>query len=106
MEGLHLAANEPGGTSYPVFSNFPVPVAGKTGTAERPPNPDQSWYVVMAPYPKPRYVVAVTVEAGGFGADSAAPAACKILSTLMNVRKKGACSGTAGASAAKIAKAN
>jgi penicillin-binding protein 2 len=106
MEGLHMAANQAGGTSYPVFSNFPVPVAGKTGTAERPPNPDQSWYVVMAPYPNPRYVVSVTVESGGFGADAAAPAACKILSTLLNVRKKGACAGAAGVAAAKIAKAN
>ena len=105
MEGLHDAADAPGGTSYPVFSNFPVQVAGKTGTAERPPNPDQSWYSVLAPYPNPRYVVTVTVEQGGFGADSAAPAACKILSTLLNVHKKGACTGNA-TDTAKIAKAN
>ncbi len=34
---------------------------------------DQSWYVALAPYPNPKYVVAVTDEAGGFGADTAAP---------------------------------
>ena len=32
------------------------PVAGKTGTAQRPPHADQSWYVVLAPYPNPRIV--------------------------------------------------
>ena len=35
MTGLTRAATEPGGTSYPVFGNFPFPVAGKTGTAQR-----------------------------------------------------------------------
>ncbi|HWB69870.1 MAG TPA: penicillin-binding protein 2 [Solirubrobacterales bacterium] len=79
LEGLHEAAQSPGGTSYGVFGGFPVPVAGKTGTAQRPPNPDQSWYVVLAPYPNPRIVTAVTIEQGGFGAWSAAPAALNIL---------------------------
>jgi penicillin-binding protein 2 len=80
LAGLHGAAQSPGGTSYGVFGGFPVPVAGKTGTAERPPYADQSWYVVLAPYPDPEIVVAVTFEEGGFGADTAAPAALQILS--------------------------
>jgi penicillin-binding protein 2 len=85
LDGLHGAAQEPGGTSYSVFGGYPVEVAGKTGTAERPPHGDQSWYVVMAPYPDPKYVVAVTVEEGGFGVDSAAPAAQQILNQLLHV---------------------
>jgi penicillin-binding protein 2 len=80
LAGLHDAAQSPGGTSYGVFGGFPVPVGGKTGTAERPPYADQSWYVVLAPYPEPEIVVAVTFEQGGFGADTAAPAALQILS--------------------------
>jgi penicillin-binding protein 2 len=80
LAGLHDAAQSPGGTSYAVFGGFPVDVAGKTGTAERPPYGDQSWYVVLAPYPDPEIVVAVTFEEGGFGADTAAPAALQILS--------------------------
>ncbi|MBW8058733.1 MAG: penicillin-binding protein 2 [Solirubrobacterales bacterium] len=80
LAGLHDAAQSPGGTSYGVFGGFPVPVAGKTGTAERPPHADQSWYVVLAPYPNPEIVVAVTFEQGGFGSDTAAPAALRILS--------------------------
>lgn len=87
MRGLHEAAQMPGGTSYPVFSGFPVQIAGKTGTAETGTNgEDQSWYVSLAPYPNPRYVVAVTIEKGGFGAETAAPAARMILAKLLKQR--------------------
>jgi penicillin-binding protein 2 len=79
LEGLHDAAQNGGGTSFDVFGNFSIPVAGKTGTAQRPPHLDQSWYGVLAPYPNPRIVTFVTMEEGGFGAESAAPAAKKIL---------------------------
>ena len=79
LEGLHDAAQNGAGTSFEVFGNFPIPVAGKTGTAQRPPHLDQSWYGVLAPYPNPRIVTFVTMEEGGFGAESAAPAARKIL---------------------------
>jgi penicillin-binding protein 2 len=85
MDGLHAAAMEPGGTSYPVFGGFPVEIAGKTGTAERGLyEEDQSWYVAVAPYPDPEIVVAVTIEEGGFGADAAAPAASQILGTYFD----------------------
>ena len=81
MGGLTDAAMEPEGTSYPVFGGqgFPIEVAGKTGTAERPPNPDQSWYVALAPADDPQVVVAFTFEGGGFGADTAAPATRALL---------------------------
>jgi penicillin-binding protein 2 len=79
LEGLHDAAQNGAGTSFEVFGDFPIPVAGKTGTAQRPPHLDQSWYGVLAPYPNPRIVTFVTMEEGGFGAESAAPAARKIL---------------------------
>ncbi|HEY5976376.1 MAG TPA: penicillin-binding protein 2 [Solirubrobacterales bacterium] len=79
MEGLHDAAQSGAGTSYDIFGGFPIEVAGKTGTAERPPNPDQSWFAVLAPYPDPEIVTVVTFEEGGFGADTAAPAAKSIL---------------------------
>ena len=84
LEGLHAAAQEPSGTSYDVFADFPVPMAGKTGTAERPPMGDQSWYVSLAPYPNPNIVVATTIEQGGFGVESAAPAAKQILEAYYN----------------------
>jgi penicillin-binding protein 2 len=89
LEGLHDATSAPGGTSTPVFQNFPIPIAGKTGTAQHNGRPDQSWYVALAPYPNPRYVVAVTDEAGGFGADTAAPMTRRILASLFDVKETG-----------------
>ena len=77
---------EPGGTSYPVFGGFPVEIAGKTGTAERPPHGDQSWYVALAPAKDPEIVVAATIEEGGFGADAAAPAVRQILENYFDVK--------------------
>lgn len=88
MEGLHDAAQAPGGTSYKVFGGFPVKIAGKTGTAERPPHGDQAWYVALAPYPNPEIAVATTVEQGGFGADTAAPLALAILSSYFHKEAK------------------
>jgi penicillin-binding protein 2 len=79
LEGLHDAAQNGAGTSCDVFCTFPIPVAGKTGTAQRTGHADQSWYGVLAPYPNPRIVTFVTMEEGGFGVESAAPAARKIL---------------------------
>jgi penicillin-binding protein 2 len=90
LEGLHEAAQAPGGTSYAVFGGFPVQVAGKTGTAQRTGHADQSWYIVLAPYPNPRIVTAVTIEEGGFGAESAAPAALQILEAYFNKHATGA----------------
>jgi penicillin-binding protein 2 len=82
MDGLHLAASAPGGTSTGVFAGWPhdrFPVFGKTGTAETSKG-DQSWYVAYVPSPVKPIVVAVTVERGGFGAEAAAPAARQLLS--------------------------
>jgi penicillin-binding protein 2 len=95
MRGLFEAANNNGGTSKGVFDNgWPrsrFPIFGKTGTAERPPNGDQSWYVAYSydrnPDTKP-IVVICTVENGGFGADSAAPAARLILSKWFGVQAR------------------
>jgi penicillin-binding protein 2 len=97
MGGLRAAANDPGGTSAPVFEGFPITVAGKTGTAERGPQGDQSWYVAVAPYNDPRVAVAVTIERGGFGAEAAAPAARRILAAYFGVKGKKAL-GKAGSS--------
>jgi penicillin-binding protein 2 len=89
LDGLRGAASAPGGTSTPVFATFPVAIAGKTGTAEKGAGrADQSWYIALAPWPDPKYVVAVTDEAGGFGADTAAPMARRILAELFNVHEE------------------
>ncbi|MGZ8666595.1 MAG: penicillin-binding protein 2 [Solirubrobacterales bacterium] len=87
LAGLHAAAQEPGGTSYGVFGGFPVDIAGKTGTAERGLTvEDQSWYAALAPYPDPEIVVVATLERGGFGAESAAPAVQEMLTEYFDVK--------------------
>jgi penicillin-binding protein 2 len=82
------------------MGGFPIPVAGKTGTAERGEgNEDQSWYSAVAPYDDPEIVVTVTVEHGGFGVESAAPIARSILEQYFDLDAGGA-SGEEAASAA------
>lgn len=88
LSGLRAAANDPGGTSAPVFAGFPITVAGKTGTAQRGNQGDQSWYGAVAPYSDPRIVVVATVEQGGFGAEAAAPAARRILAAYFGIKGK------------------
>jgi penicillin-binding protein 2 len=85
-DGLRAAAMDPGGTSADVFSGFPYTVYGKTGTAERGLEPDQSWYACYVDDPIKPIVVVVTVEKGGFGAEAAAPAARLILSKWFGVK--------------------
>jgi penicillin-binding protein 2 len=82
LEGLHAAAQEGEGTAAGVFGGFPIEIAGKTGTAERPGHGDQSWFAALSPYPNPRIVTIATVEEGGFGAESAAPAVLDILEAI------------------------
>jgi len=80
LQGLRGAAL-PGGTSGDVFAGVDLEVYGKTGTAERGLDPDQSWYVAYVPNESRPIVVVTTIEKGGFGAETAAPAACRILTT-------------------------
>jgi penicillin-binding protein 2 len=94
MDGLHAAASSPGGTSFDVWNGWDqnrFPIFGKTGTAQRPPHPDQSWYVAYSYDGSPNHrpiVVAVTLEGGGFGAEAAAPAARLIISKWFGVKGK------------------
>jgi penicillin-binding protein 2 len=89
MAGLHGAATAAGGTSADVFAGWdpdrrPL-LYGKTGTAERQPNPDQSWYACYVADPLKPIVVVTTIERGGFGAETAAPAARLILDQWFDV---------------------
>lgn len=82
--GLRDVASE-GGTAGDLFKNFPVHVAGKTGTAENAMGRDHGWFVAYAPYEKPRIVVVTIVEQGGFGASSAGPITRAVLAAFFNV---------------------
>lgn len=76
-----------GGTASNDFSGFPIPIAGKTGTAENSHGEDHGWFVAYGPFDDPRIAVAVIVEQGGFGASSAVPIAKKIFEAAFNINQ-------------------
>jgi penicillin-binding protein 2 len=91
MEGIHEAASQPGGTSAAVWTGWDQaqhPVYGKTGTAQHVGKEDQSWYMCYVGDPTRPIVIAVTVEQGGFGAETAAPIARLLASQWFGKPKK------------------
>ena len=84
QDGLWQATHGTDGTSTKVFGSFPIPIAGKTGTAQKDPSTDQrdqSWWCGYGPVESstpPELVVCALIENGGFGADAAAPAALQV----------------------------
>jgi len=87
LAGFEGALSDPKGTAYQAFQGFPfaqVPVAGKTGTAQVTNKGDTSLFVGMfgGTPDQPRYVVAVVVEQAGFGAQTAAPIARRIIESM------------------------
>jgi penicillin-binding protein 2 len=90
MEGLRRAAMESGGTSADVFAGLRgtgLTVYGKTGTVERVGQSDQAWYAAYVPHRTRPLVVVTTIEKGGFGAETAAPAACEIIADWFDLAK-------------------
>ncbi len=85
QNALHLAATTPSGTSYATFGDYPVQVAGKTGTAQVLGQSDYAWYASYAPANDPKYVVVVMIQQGGHGGVTAAPAARMIYDSLFHV---------------------
>ena len=80
------------GTGAGAFDSFPIPISGKTGTAQvfgRNPNgsakADTSWFASYGPSNKPRFVVVMMVSQGGFGASVSGVGTRKIYETLLGV---------------------
>jgi penicillin-binding protein 2 len=81
------------GTGARAFAGVPYEVAGKTGTAQvfslkgadykasgiKKELRDHALFIAFAPADKPKIALAVLVENGGFGAQSAAPIARMVL---------------------------
>ena len=72
------------GTGGFLFANYPIPIAGKSGTAETN-GIDNGWFIAYAPYDKPEIVVVVMFEHSGFGADSAAPVVKKMMDAYFHL---------------------
>jgi penicillin-binding protein 2 len=75
LGGLQDAVGKRGGTAIGAYSGFDLkafPIAGKTGTAEKPPQQDYSLFVAFGPVPEPKYSCAAVVEEGGYGRQAGA----------------------------------
>ena len=88
QNGLHDVTTY--GTAASSFRGFTIDIAGKTGTAENPHGRDHGWFVAYGPYSSPNIVVAVIVEQGGFGSQSAVPIGRKILEAAFGVNQPSA----------------
>ena len=93
QKGLWEATHLPFGTSYPVFGNFPVSIAGKTGTAEKIVSlpgyvglKNQSWWCGYGPTSDAKLVVCAVIENGGHGGTAAAPAAAQVFASYFHVK--------------------
>lgn len=85
--------NQERGTARGAFKNFGPNVelvGGKTGTGEIIKNDerfrqvDDALFVGVAPINRPKWVVSVIIERGGFGGEVAAPVARQVLQFLLN----------------------
>jgi penicillin-binding protein A len=64
-----------------------VEVAGKTGTAQTPDEPDHNWFIGFAPADDPSIAVAVFVKnGGGTGGDVSAPIAREVMAAYLSGR--------------------
>ncbi|MCL6592501.1 MAG: penicillin-binding protein 2 [Alicyclobacillus sp.] len=89
QQGMFEAVNSPEGTAYGVFNNDPYQAAGKTGTAQIVENGqklDNSVFVGYAPYNNPEIAICVMLPGAGYGAESAAPLAEKIMNVYFQER--------------------
>jgi penicillin-binding protein 2 len=59
-------------------------IAGKTGTAQNPRGADHAWFVGYAPTEAPTVAVAVLVEHGGHGGETAAPIAEQVIRAALH----------------------
>lgn len=75
-----------GGTAYSVFRDFPISVAGKTGTAQWNLSKDpHGWFVSFAPYEDPEIAVVVFIEQAGSGGTTGGPVAKAIFESYFGL---------------------
>ncbi len=93
QQGLFEGTHDSSGTSYGVFGSFPVPIAGKTGTAQKvvqlpgyTHEQSQSWWCGYGPASDAKLVVCAVIENGGEGGAAAAPAAERVFARFFNVQ--------------------
>jgi penicillin-binding protein 2 len=109
--GMRMAASDPNGTLNYSFSflNYPIAVAGKTGTAEycddvanargvcKPGEwPAHGWTVAYAPYDNPEIAIIAFLYNAGEGGRVAAPTVKAIMSAYFELKAVDAAQGLSG----------
>jgi penicillin-binding protein 2 len=97
--GTRMAVTEPRGTLQREFQDFPIAVAGKTGTAEYCDDvaraadrcqfgswPTHSWTLAYAPYEDPEIIVMAFAYNGGEGASVAAPIVSRVIRAYFELK--------------------
>lgn len=97
--GTRLAVADPQGTLHKVFLDFPIAVAGKTGTAEYCDDvankagrcqfgswPTHAWTLAYAPYDDPEIIVMAFAYNGGEGASVAAPIVARVIKAYFELK--------------------
>jgi penicillin-binding protein 2 len=87
IDGMQRVAQTAEGTADQYFSDFPIKIAGKTGTAETGKESESSsngLFVCFAPADDPEIAVAVVIEKGVWGSYTA-PVARDILAAYFNL---------------------
>jgi len=99
-EGTRLAVTDPAfGTLHDLFNDFPIAVAGKTGTAEYCDDvaraadrcafgawPTHSWTIAYAPYDDPEIVILAFAYNGGEGASVAGPMVKRVMEAYFEIK--------------------
>jgi penicillin-binding protein 2 len=99
-QGMRLAVTAPlFGTLHGVFNDFPLAVAGKTGTAEYCDDvaraadqcgfgkwPTHAWTMAFAPYDDPEIIVIAFAYHGGEGASVAAPVVSRVIKAYFELK--------------------
>jgi penicillin-binding protein 2 len=107
-EGTRLAVTAPlYGTLRNVFQDFPIAVAGKTGTAEYCDDvaraadqcgfgkwPTHAWTLAYAPYEDPEIIVVAFAYHGGEGASVAAPVVARVIKAYFELKAIDAAQGS------------
>ena len=87
LDDLHQALRlvmTKNGTGGALFANYPIAMAGKSGTAETN-GLDNGWFVAYGPFDKPEIVVLCMFEHSGFGSESAAPVVKQIMNAYFHL---------------------
>ncbi len=84
-EGMRMAVTE---GSARRLKNFPVPIAGKTGTAQIGGDDTHAWFTSFAPYDDPKIVLTILIEKGGEGSAASVPVAKEVYKYYFGIEDK------------------